>query len=313
MCRFNIVYVKNDNHGILEQSGYDVFDEEYNGYTGYVKGCCNCGSFVGSMSETEDSYESYDEMVSCETKKELEMLYEVRELMHKPDYRKIREQYVEKRDILLDKMFAMTEEVNEYELEQMEKLDEKYDCEPPEDIVNELYEEVEKRLDVIYSSDEYKKQDKMLDDLRNKNAVLEKSTMYYLTKEEQDKEMYDGVSATELLAGDDETLDGWLSELIGETDEEDCLECEFEEPSMVIDDVIEKMENETGREANAEFEEYKNLFDNLLNTNEDILFATIWSEVKKYNFVNEISLSEMKMEDLAKMDYFDIIKVDMGH
>ena len=82
---------------------------------------------------------------------------------------------------------------------------------------------------------------------------------------------------------------------------------------MVIDDVIEKMENETGREANAEFEEYKNLFDNLLNTNEDILFATIWNEVEKYNFVNEITLSEMKMEDLAKMDYFDIIKVDMGH
>lgn len=310
MCRFNIVYAKNDELGILAQNGYTPFDENYPGYTGYVRGYCNCGSFVGSMAESDRHFQSYEEMRACERKEKLEVLIKVRELMHRPDYAAIRDAYIQERDALLDAMFAMTEEVGDFETEQMELLNEKYDFSPPADLVEKLYDEVEVRHNAICETAPYKEIEQRLEQLRKRNPVLEESTFYYLTKEEQYEAFGEGVPLSELLDDeDDETVDAVLSQMMEDADEEDIVEIEFDEPDMVIDDVIEKLENETDEDAETEFQEYIALFEGLLTSNDNILFSTIWSEIGEYNLIDSISLSEMTIDVFAGMNFNDMIRI----
>lgn len=305
MCRFNIVYARNDDWGILEQNGYMPFDDTNPEYIGYTYGYCNCNSFVGSMVEDKNNFESYEEMTRCMKAERLDTLYKVREMMYQPDYKEKRHKYIEKRDNLIDRIFDMTKDIKDYEIEQMDLLNGKYDCEPPEEEVERLYDEISKREEIVYKTDEYKKLDRELARLRDDNPILEESTMYFLTKEQQDEEMEQEYC---------EEADDMLAQIFGDIDEVDFdedefTEVEFEEPSMVIDDVISQVKGETDKDAKEEFREYQSLFKELLQTNDYILFVTVWEKPDIYNIKKEIPLSKITMEELAKLNYFDIIKI----
>lgn len=67
MCQFNLVLVKDiKNKQILENNDYWAFKGNINGFTPFVRGLCNCGSFVGTMCDYDGS--SYLEMMEEEAK-----------------------------------------------------------------------------------------------------------------------------------------------------------------------------------------------------------------------------------------------------
>ena len=62
MCQLNLIFVKNSkNKKMLKNNEYNYFGEDFKSFSPYVKGFCNCGSFVGSMSEYNGN--SYFEMI----------------------------------------------------------------------------------------------------------------------------------------------------------------------------------------------------------------------------------------------------------
>ena len=47
MCQLNLIFVKNSkNKKILKNNKYNYIGKNFKGFSPYIKGFCNCGSFV---------------------------------------------------------------------------------------------------------------------------------------------------------------------------------------------------------------------------------------------------------------------------
>lgn len=314
MCRINMIYVKNDNYGILEQNGYESIENDdselTNGYTGYVCGWCNCDSFVGSMLECENSYDTLEEMSECESKIKLARLQKIREFMYQPGYQKLRKDYIEKKEVLFGKLFELTEEIDDYEIEQSFALEKKYNYQIPPEAADAMYQEIEEKRQLIYESDEYQAIQKKIDVLQKENPILEESTMYYLTQEEMNEALELGEQDEEL----DEEMQEFLDNLIEENGvEEELEEIEIKLPSFVIDEAIkelmDKLEHPEITDQATEFHKYKDIFEQLLETNEKIMFTTVWSEPENLKHIREINIKKMVIEDLAKLNYNKVLTI----
>ena len=231
MCRFNIIYVKGEKaQEYLAQKGYGTFGEfgeDWQGCQGYVYGACNCSSMVGSLDGQSGS--SYDEMFKYKKEKELKRLFEIRELMQRPDYKTLCEEYQKAKQEIFDKMDELTAEVQELDLQMEEQLYRKYNGRIPAEESKKMCEELERRRSNIEASPEYKVLQERLDVLLREHLLLDESNGYYLTKEEQE-EARAGLSlgGSDFFVPADEFVD-FLAEneeaLVGETKEE--LEDQF--------------------------------------------------------------------------------------
>ena len=292
MCQLNLVFVKNsENKKILKNNEYEYFGEDFKSFSPYVKGFCNCDSFVGSMSKYTGN--SYLEMIKELNNSELERLTKIKNFMNTPDYKKQKEMYIADREILSNILEKFLEPMFNYEMEQSNLLKTKYKGKALEKQMDLLYKDLDKKLQEIENSAEYKSAEAKLNELVKNNELMEESTFYYLTKED---EVNDRKS--------EEILDNELFE-----DLDDDIEIiDVPEESFVIDTVIQKLESRYQNDYNV-FSEYKDLFENLLENEDYILFCCIWDEPKKMSIEKEVNIKDIKIEDLASLEYNQILKV----
>ncbi len=292
MCQLNLVFVKNsENKKILKNNEYEYFGEDFKSFSPYVKGFCNCGSFVGSMSEYTGN--SYIKMIEELNNSELERLSRIKDFMNKPDYKNQREKYIADRETLSNALEKFFEPMSSYEMEQINLLETKYKGKALEKQMDLLYKDLDEKLQEIENSAGYKYAEAKLNKFVKNNELMEESTLYYLTKEDEDNDKKS-----------EEILDDELFEDL----DEDIEFIDVPEESFVIDAVIQKLENRYQNDYNV-FSEYKDLFENLLENEDYILFCCIWDEPEKMSIEKEVNIKDITIEDLASLEYNQILKV----
>ena len=157
------------------------------------------------------------------------------------------------------------------------------------------YDVIDKKFQEIEASDEYKDAETKFNEFIEKNKLMDESTIYYLTKEEEDA---DKISEEEIL--DDDFFDDELDEEIQYID--------IPEESFVIDTVIQNLENRYPNDYNS-FLEYKQLFEKLLENEDYILFSCIWNEPEKMLIKSEVNINNIKIEDLANLEFNQMLKI----
>lgn len=288
MCQFNLVFTKNSkNKKILKNNEYNYFGDDFNNFSAYFKGHCNCGSFVGSMSEYNGN--SYLEMIENLNKSEVKKFNNLKILMNKPNYKELKEKYSSDLNLLSDALEVFYKPISDYEREQTNILEEKYSGKDLEKHMELLYEELGKKINNMYNSAEFKSAQAKMDDFIEKNELIGLSTIYYLTKEDEDN-----------AKKSREILDVDSNNFIKYTD--------LPEESFVIDTVIQKLENRYKNDCN-DFLEYKHLFETLLENEDYILFSCIWSQPENLSIEKEVNIKDIKIEDLASLKYNQILKI----
>ena len=299
MCQFNLIFVKNSkNKKILKNNEYNYFGDDFDNFSPYVKGYCNCNSFVGSMSEYAG--DTYLEMIENSNKFELEQLSKIKDFMNKPAYQDLREKYIENKETLSNAVEKFLEPLSTYEIEQINILEKKYNGKELQKHTELLYKELDEKLKKIENSSEFKSAETKLNKFIEKNKLMEESTLYYLTKEDENKDKkLEEISDDDLFEQNDYFEDlGDFSEIIKIS----------EEDSLVIDNVIKKLENKYEDDYNV-FLEYKQLFENLLENEDYILFCCIWDEPGKMSIEKEVNIKNIKIEDLASLQFNKMIKI----
>ena len=123
------------------------------------------------------------------------------------------------------------------------------------------------------------------------NQLMDESTIYYLTKEEEE-------------AADGERFN--LLDLFEEDEFEEWEIMEFPEESYVIDEVIARTRLETVP-YEEEWNEYLETFTHLLELEPQIYFSTIWSERNDLEVKASIFLKDLKIEDLASLNMDEVL------
>ena len=295
MCQLNLVFVKNfKNKKVLENNGYNYFGEDFKSFFPYIKGPCNCDSFVGSMSEYTGN--SYLKMIENLNATELERLNKIKDFMNKSDYKKLKEEYVADRETLSNALEKFFEPVSNYEMEQINLLENKYKGNALEKQMELLYKNLDKKFQEIENSSEYQSAQRKLNDFIERNELMEESTLYYLTKEDEENDNKF-----------EEILDNDFFEDIANLD--DSIESiDIPEDSLVIDTVIQRLENKYPNDYNV-FLEYKQLFENLLENEDLILFCCIWDKPENMSIEKEVNIKDIKIEDLASLEYNRVLKI----
>jgi len=249
------------------------------------------------MSEYDGN--NFAEMIETSKKAELQTLNEIKNFMNRPNYMKEREIYIKTRDSLSEVLDKLMEPVSDYETEQFDILENKYKGKELQKHIELLYKDIDKKLNEIENSSEFKAAQTQLDTFIEKNKLMDESTCYYLTKEDEDKDR-ELIPADEILESDD------FIEVLEEFPEDICMP---EEDSMVIDTVIKRLETKYENSYN-DFLEYKLLFEKLLENEEYILFSCIWDEPEKTSIKKEINIKDIKIEDLASLEFNEILKIN---
>lgn len=288
MCQFNLVFTKDlKNKKILEINEYNYFGDDFDNFSPYFKGYCNCGSFVGSMAEYNGN--SYFEMIENLNKSEIEKFNNLKILMNKPNYKELKEKYLADLKILSNAFKIFHESISNYEMEQINILEEKYSGKDLEKHMGLLYKELGKKISDMHNSTEFKSAQAKIDEFMKENELLGLSTIYYLTKKDEDN----AKKSREIL----------------DVNSDDSIEyTDLPEESLVIDTVIQKLENKYQNNYN-DFLEYKQLFETLLENEEYILFCCIWSEPENLSIEKEVNIKNLKIENLASLKYNQILKI----
>ena len=227
---------------------------------------------------------------------ELKKLNKIKNFMNTPDYKKQKEKYLSTKEILTNALEKFFEPLSNYETKQINILKSKYKGKALEKQMELFYKDLDKKLQEITNSSEYKSAEAKLNAFIKKNQLMEESSLYYLTKEEEDN---------------DKKSEGILDSNLFENLEDLDYSIEYidiHEESMVIDNIIQKLENTYQNHYN-DFLKYKQLFENLLENEKYILFCCIWSKPKKMSIQKEVNIKDIKMEDLASLEYNQIIKI----
>lgn len=235
---------------------------------------------------------SYVEMIEELNTSELKRLNKIKDFMNKPDYKKQKEKYIADKETLSNILEKFIEPISNYETEQFELLQAKYKGQELEKQMELFYKDLDKKLQKIENSTEYKCAESKLNEFIEKNKLMDESTLYYLTKEDEDNDKKS-----------EEILDNDLFENL----DDDVEFIDIAEESFV-NSVIEKLQNKYENDYNA-FLEYKKLFEKLLENEECILFCCIWDNPKKMSIEKEVNIANIKIEDLASLKYNQILRI----
>lgn len=283
MCQFNLVFVKSSkNKKILKNNEYDCFGDNINNFSPFVKGYCNCDSFVGSMCNYSEN--SYIEMIKSLNKSELAKLTKIKNFMNKPNYKQLKENYIKTRNSFSNAVEKFFEPLSTYETHQINMLEKKYKGKQLQKHMENLYKDLENKIQKIENSPDFKLAQTKLNDFIEKNKLMEESTLYYLTKKDKENECFDD-------------LDNSVENITIP-----------EEESLVIDNVIKKLETRYEKDYNN-FLEYKQLFEKLLENENYILFSCIWDEPKEMLIEKEVNIKDITIEDLASLEFNKMLKI----
>lgn len=294
MCQFNLIFVNNKiNKEILENNEYRYWGNTINGSFPYFKGHCNCGSFVGSMCDYNGT--DYHEMITSVNKEQLQRLNKIRDFMHKPGYKELRQNYINERDLLSNALEEIFQSFSDYEHQQINILEKNYTGKELDKHMENLYIKLNTQIE---NSPEYKKAEAKLNEFIENNELMEESTYYYLTKEEEDVQC-------KFIPADQFLAQNGIVENIDINAESITLP---DEDSLVIDNVIHRLENQYDNNY-IEFQNYQHLFKKLLENEDYILFLCIWDKPDKTCIKSEININDLKIEDLALLDYSKALKI----
>ena len=241
---------------------------------------------------------SYFEMIESLNKSELERLKQIKDFMLKPNYIKLRKDYIETRDSFSNTLEKFFEPLSNYEMGQLGLLEQKYKGKKLQKHISLLYQDLENRIKSIENSFEYKSAERKLNEFIEKNKLMEESTFYFLTKDEEGKE--NACSADDALFLENEGFEvlDELPDFTGISDED----------SLVIDSVIKRLENRFENDYNS-FLEYKCLFEKLLENEDCILFSCVWNEPSEVIVKKEVNIKNLSIEDLASLEFDDLLKI----
>lgn len=289
MCRFNLILVKEkEAEEILLCEGYDKMYDDLMGYMAFQKGYCNCGSFVGSMCDKKELGLEYFEIAENCKKEELTRLYEIKDFMNQPEYREKRQEFDNKKTQLLEVLEEFRNHILEYEIEQMEEIEDNYSGEEYNEQMEKLYQRLGELNWEVENNPAYQAKWNEYSEFLKGNQLMEESTCYYLSEEEEEEAIGEGVSLEELLGED------------FEMPEDDILE--VDEPSNIIYKVIEREENNTFQSEIEEYNSYYEVFVKVLEKADSLYFATIWSEPNELKKVKDVDINSLVMDDLAFLE-----------
>jgi hypothetical protein len=304
MCQLNLLLVNEKvAEDYLADKGYNKIFDDITGYKAYQRGHCNCGSVVGSASEHKNSNLKYDQILEKKKEKELETLYQVRDIMFEPDYIIKKQEFEKKRYEYTKGLEELNKHILDYETEQLEKIEECKDRKEHDEKLSKLYEKLDELFLEMGTSPEYLNIWSEFNDFLTENEIMEQSTLYYLNEEEeeQDREVAIGIPLCELL-GEDILLN----------DEYPENRIEIEEPSRVITTVISQKESEKFTEQREEYETIYEDFEGLLETVAAFRFVPIWNEPNQLHQVKELSLKALQIDDLAFLDMDEMLYITRG-
>lgn len=310
MCRFNLILVEESiaeskagskAEEYLQSQEYIKIYDNLNGYRAYGKGCCNCGSFVGSLIDKKGR--NYEEAITERKNEKLERLYQIRALMNQPDYKEKKEAFIRKRDKTSDELSVFFNAIGEYEEKRTNDIHEQYEGEELSNRMTELYEEVGKLLSSMEEQPKYREKSEEYREFLDDNTLMHESVIYYLTETEERTAEEEGKK--KVWENKIRLADILGPEIIKEMDEPDIIESVKE--SLVIDKVIDRAEKDTFQSNMEEYQSYYELFRGLLKNVRTFLFSTIWSEPGELRNIKNVSLKSVKIDDLAFLEFNETI------
>lgn len=292
MCRFNLILLENEAGAeVLKEAGFQSFHISGSKYLAYQKGYCNCGSFVGELIGKKAM--TYQEAVKADKKEKLERLYRIKAFMERADYPEIKARFMEKQQELSDELHTFHESIGSYEKQQAEEIRGKYSGDEYKREMESLFKEIADRMAALEEQPDYRSKKEIYCKFIEENEILNSSTIYYRTREEEE-------SAS--IAGQR------LAEMYGiQSEEAKALQEEYRVESLVIEEVIARAERKTNQSSLDEFKEYLDVFSKLLQKIPALGFATIWSELKDLKKVKTIGLGALKIDDLAFLEFDEMV------
>lgn len=299
MCRFNLILIGDEiAKEPLEHEGYYRMYDNLNGYMAYQRGYCNCGSFVGSMVEKKGM--DYHDVIELRKAEKLDELFQIQNLMNQSNYKALKEEYLQKQAELSNEMNVFYNAINDFELQQAKYLQQNYNGEDLNHEMDNLNKEVSKMLTSLDSNPAYKVKNDAYITFLEKNQIMHLSTIYYLSKEEEGNTIKNTIPISDIL---DIKTENILTEYITE---ENIIE--IEEESRVIGEVINRTENNDTNIKNLdEYKDFYEIFCKLLEIVPTIKFTTIWSEPHELKDVKTVSISKLKIDDFAFLDFDEMI------
>lgn len=296
MCRFNLIMIKDDSaEETLKQEDYLKSYDNLYGYRAYQKGCCNCGSFVGSL--TDNKGMEYNEVLALRKQEKIERLYQIKNVMNQPGYEAEKENFLQRRIKLSDELGAHSEYIGDYERKQTEIIQKLYSGDELNTQMEKLYREIGSLFAAQENQPEFQKKREEYNNFLQENEWMNESFCYFLSEEEE-KEAFDpGIPLSELL-GIKEELNSEEVKIIS-----------LEKESSVIDEVIAKAEKDTFTDNLDEFNTYYGLFLDLLKEVDSFRFATIWSEPNELKNVRTVGIDHLIIDDLAFLEFDEMIEI----
>lgn len=288
--------IKDDSaEGLLKQEEYLKIYDDLQGYRVYQKGYCNCGSFVGSLTDKKGM--NYRDALAICKKEKIERLYQIKNVMNQPGYKEEKENFLQMRTKLSDGLSIDSEYIGDYERQQTEAIDKKYSGDELNAQMKKLYQEISNLLAAQELQPEFQKKREEYNRFLHENEWMNESFGYFLTEEEE-KEAFDpGIP---------------LSELLGIKEEQNSEEVKIisiEKESSVIDEVIAMAEKDMSTDNLDEFKTYYGLFTNLLKEVESFRFGTIWSEPNEFKKIKTVGINRLIIDDLAFLEFDEMIDI----
>lgn len=300
MCRFNLIIVEdNTAKDFLESEGYQLFFHNLPGYQVYQKGYCNCGSFIGSLIEKKGM--NYSDAITKIREEKLDLLYRIKELMHEAGYQERKDEFLQKQSVFIEKLQDFSEYIYEYERIRSDEIQKGKEDSNINVSMEQLYNEIGNMFSELELQPDYQIVREAYMDFMNENDIMKESTRYYLTKEDQEKAFSPGIPLSELI--------DLREELNEDLEEEGAEQIEIKLESSVIDEVIERTENETNFEHLTEYHSYHKLFSDLLEHVTSFRFTTIWCQPGELKEIKTIHLDSLIIDDLAFLNFDEMISI----
>lgn len=294
MCRFNYIMIKDEiAEELLKQEEYYKVYDDLCGYRAYRKGYCNCDSFVGSLIDRKGM--KYSDAIETCRKEKLERLYQVRNIMNQPGYKERKERYLQIRMKLTDELNSFSEYITAYEMQQTDLIQKEYSGEAFNNQMKKLYKNINSMITSLETQPDYLKKREAYADFLHENEVLEESTRYYLTKEEEDNLYSHSIPLSELLGLEDKLKLEKIEKI------------ELPDESCVIDKVIARTEKDKFEQNLVEYNSYHKLFSDIIKYVPSFMFCTIWSEPNDLKNVKTVGIDSLLIDDLAFMDYDEML------
>jgi hypothetical protein len=145
MCRFNYIMIKDEcADELLKQEKYSKTYDDLCGYWAYERGCCNCGSFVGSLINRKGM--TYHDAIETNRKEKLERLYEIKNIMTQHGYKERKEKFLQMRMELSEELDSFSEHIKNYEEQQTDSIYNEYSDEAFNNQMDKLHKEISDML-----------------------------------------------------------------------------------------------------------------------------------------------------------------------